>query len=363
MTAVEDILEKIGVMAYITDPSTDDVIFVTRRARSLFSIDEGESGDGRLDLCRSSDVLRSDARSRDMLERDPASSVTLDEYSPSTGKFFKRTDSAITLPDGTVLHLHVLDDVTDRPSHGDSGGCEDVLESERRSREIFLVGMSHDFRNHINSILGMTYISEDESDSGKLHGAMETIARVSADMIMMLDDILDMSGIESLAGARRPSRAASPPQRVEMKQEMREAREKSMEMLRALDGCTILLVDDIELHRDIVRHFLDGTGLSICEANDGQEAVDIFARDPERYSLILMDIQMPHLSGHDAARAIRALPNDHAKTVPMIAMTANALLEDEDRSFASGMNGHLTKPLERTDLLTMLVYHLRESTM
>lgn len=353
LSAIFELIERCGIMAYVTDPTTDDVIYVTGRARDLFGIDEDASERDRLGFSIDGDVLRSDESSRKKLVKDPSRSFTLDEYSPATGKFFKRTDSAFTWVDGTVLHIHVLDEVADAQE-------DDALERERAARESFLVNMSHDLRSHLNSILGMTSAIEDVRDIDKLHGAIDRIALVSMDMLTMLDDILDMSGIESLDGCDRLMTPAAAPQRQEMKIAMREARVESARLLRSIGGCTVLLVEDIDLHREIVQLFLEGTGISIDVAADGREAVEMFGRDPERYSLILMDVNLPVMGGYEAARAIRALPNEHARSIPMIAMTANALIEDENLSFAAGMNAHITKPLDCTDFLSLLVYHLKD---
>lgn len=357
LSAIFELIEHCGVMAYITDPATDDVIYVTSRARYLLGIDENASERDRLGFSLDGDVLRSDERSRKKLVKDPSGSFTLDEYSPATGKFFKRTDSAFTWVDGTVLHIHVLNEVAEG---NNECAQDDSLEREREARESFLVNMSHDLRSHLNSILGMVSAAEDVSDIDKIHTAVDRIALVSMDMMTMLDDILDMSGIESLAGCDRLTSTSTAPQRQEMKIAMREAREKSARLLRSIGGCTVLLVEDIDLHREIVRLFLEGTDISIDVAADGREAVEMFSRDPERYSLILMDVNLPVMSGYEAAKAIRALPDAHAKSIPMIAITANALIEDESLSFAAGMNGHITKPLDRTDFLSLLVYHLKD---
>ena len=93
---------------------------------------------------------------------------------------------------------------------------------------------------------------------------------------------------------------------------------------------------------------LEGTGLVILTANDGQEGVDRFRQSP--CDLILMDVQMPVMDGYAASRAIRALD----PAVPIVALTANAFPEDVDRALAAGMNAHLSKPIDLTQLLGVL---------
>ncbi len=127
----------------------------------------------------------------------------------------------------------------------------------------------------------------------------------------------------------------------------------------ALVGKRILLVDDVDINRLIVVEQLAEAKLIIDEANDGHIAVDMFANSPEGYyNLILMDLQMPQMDGCTAAKAIRQLPREDAKSVPIIALTANVFAEDIDKAIAHGMNAHLAKPLEYDKLLTLLVRYM-----
>ncbi|MDR1684959.1 MAG: response regulator [Desulfovibrio sp.] len=127
-------------------------------------------------------------------------------------------------------------------------------------------------------------------------------------------------------------------------------------------GNRILVVDDVEINREIITALLDDTG-AVCEcAENGQEAVDLFAASPEgRYSLILMDVRMPVLDGCEAARRIRALRRPDARTVPIIALTANVFKEDLEAVAAAGMNGHLGKPIEYSTVMEVIGQALRRS--
>jgi signal transduction histidine kinase/ActR/RegA family two-component response regulator len=112
-------------------------------------------------------------------------------------------------------------------------------------------------------------------------------------------------------------------------------------------GKRLLLTEDIAINREIVRELLSGTHAEIHEAADGRQALDVFSASPGGFfDLVLMDVQMPNMNGYEAAGRIRALDRADAKRVPIIAMTANAYKEDIDKALASGMNGHLAKPID-----------------
>ncbi|MDR1946961.1 MAG: PAS domain-containing protein [Desulfovibrio sp.] len=135
-----------------------------------------------------------------------------------------------------------------------------------------------------------------------------------------------------------------------------DAAEAIVSDISALAGRRALLVDDVEINRVIVIEMLSDTGMIIEEAEDGVVALEKFAKSvPGYYDMIFMDVQMPNMNGYDASTAIRALERDDARNVPIFAMTANAFKEDVERAMASGMDGHLAKPLEADKLLELLL--------
>jgi len=129
---------------------------------------------------------------------------------------------------------------------------------------------------------------------------------------------------------------------------------------RAVDyhGKRILLAEDVEINREIVLVVLEPLGLKIIEAENGQKACDLFRANPSGFDLIFMDIHMPGIDGYEAARQIRAIDHPAAKTVPIIAMTANVFKEDVERCLAAGMNGHLGKPLDFNAVRAVLAKYL-----
>ena len=106
----------------------------------------------------------------------------------------------------------------------------------------------------------------------------------------------------------------------------------------------ILVADDDRAHRDMLRANLEHAGYSVMEVTNGQEAVRcVKTQHPD---LVLMDMRMPEMDGLTATRIIRAMNRKDAKEIPIIALTANALDEDVQRSMQAGLNAHLTKPVE-----------------
>ena len=127
------------------------------------------------------------------------------------------------------------------------------------------------------------------------------------------------------------------------------------ETIPNLEGKTILLVEDVEINRDILIELLADTKAKFHEAVNGKEAVTKFNESQlYYYDLIFMDIQMPLLDGYEAARRIRGLKRPDAVNIPIIAMTANAYKEDVEKAFAAGMNGHLSKPVDIKAMMRML---------
>ena len=126
------------------------------------------------------------------------------------------------------------------------------------------------------------------------------------------------------------------------------------------DGKRVLLVEDIEVNREIAKAILTEIGLDVEDASDGSDAVKMFNdAPPNHYDIILMDVQMPVMNGYDATKNIRALNRLDAHTVPIVAMTANAFEEDKENALKCGMNDHLAKPLDIPKLLETLNKYLK----
>ncbi len=117
----------------------------------------------------------------------------------------------------------------------------------------------------------------------------------------------------------------------------------------------VLLVEDNELNREIATAILEEMGVTVDSAEDGDVAVAAIDKAPsDRYDLVFMDVQMPRMDGYTATREIRTLPDNRKANIPIIAMTANAFEEDKRKSFKSGMNGHVIKPISIKTIVEVL---------
>ena len=131
-----------------------------------------------------------------------------------------------------------------------------------------------------------------------------------------------------------------------------------------LEGLHALIAEDNELNLEIAKLMLEETGICVECAADGKEAVAKFEEsEPGYYDVIFMDIMMPYMNGWDATRKIRTLQRPDADKIPIIAMSANAFAEDIINSHISGMNWHLTKPIDADKLMTALKECIRKNNI
>lgn len=119
-------------------------------------------------------------------------------------------------------------------------------------------------------------------------------------------------------------------------------------------GRHVLLAEDIAINREIACTLFEAEGLKVDCACNGREAVDMFAANPGKYSIIFMDIKMPKMDGLEATMLIRRLPSAEAKLIPIVAMSANVFQEDIKHYLASGMNAHIGKPFAMEQVLQVL---------
>ena len=129
--------------------------------------------------------------------------------------------------------------------------------------------------------------------------------------------------------------------------DMKDRTETEEKTETSIQGLHVLLTEDNELNMEIAEFVLQNEGTVVTKAWNGQEAVDIFRKSsPGEFDVILMDIMMPVMNGYEAAKMIRSLDREDAKVIPIIAMTANAFIEDRMRAKEAGMDEHIAKPVD-----------------
>lgn len=137
--------------------------------------------------------------------------------------------------------------------------------------------------------------------------------------------------------------------------------EQKQHLHKDLTGIHVLMAEDNDLNAELATIMLEDAGMIVTRASDGKEVVDLFKNNPRgTYDLILMDIMMPNMDGHQAAKTIRALgiERSDAVTIPIIALSANAFIDDIQESLDSGMNDHISKPINREELIDTITKYI-----
>ena len=132
---------------------------------------------------------------------------------------------------------------------------------------------------------------------------------------------------------------------------------QSLSVLKQLSGACILLVEDNEVNQQVAREIIESAGCIVELAEDGLQAVQKTKDQPQKYELVLMDIQMPVMDGYEAAAEIRK--NKRLDTLPIVAITADAIVGIKEKCFKAGMNDFITKPFEPSGILNVLLKHIK----
>ena len=208
------------------------------------------------------------------------------------------------------------------------------------------------------SKLFQSFVQVDSSISRKFGGTGLGLA-ISKKIVEMMHGNIHVESVEGKGSAFIFTIKAELPQRAADADESEfEASDRLNAVIDACAGKRILLAEDIAINREIVIALLENFRVDIIEAEDGQQAFDKFTAAPEEFDLIFMDINMPRVDGYESTKRIRSFDHPRAKTVPIIAMTANVFKEDIERCLATGMNDHIGKPLNFDDLTAVLKKYL-----
>lgn len=209
-------------------------------------------------------------------------------------------------------------------------------ERMNNDRAYFLRRMSHDIRTPVNGIRGIVGISRMYAGNEEKQEECRNKIIKSCEALL---DIVNASDPESGAAAEK----------------------NTLNARESINGAVILLVEDDSMNMEISDFLLRSEGATVVKAWNGKEAVDAFASSEAGYfDVVLMDITMPVMNGLEAARRIRAMQRPDAKSVPIIAVTANAFTDDREESFKAGMNEHITKPADVDKLIATICKYINK---
>ena len=212
------------------------------------------------------------------------------------------------------------------------------------------IGMSEEFLEHIFDVFSREQSTTVSGVQGS--GLGMAITKNIVDMMGGQIKVKSKEGEGSTFFVILDLRLAEEPVKSEHPETTDGGQHKAEEKIKYdYSGIKALLAEDNELNCEIATAILEETGMTVDSVNDGDAAVSAISEAPaDRYDLVFMDIQMPRMDGYTATREIRKLSDDKKANIPIIAMTANAFEEDRQMAYRSGMNGHVIKPLNITDI-------------
>ena len=232
-------------------------------------------------------------------------------------------------PEGHSIHVEVHETVSENPSKiRYIFSCEDTG-----------IGISEEYLPHIYEEFSREHTSTENKVPGTglglsiiksmielMGGSIQVESRQGIGTKFTVDLSFDMASKEEVYGSRNAIKTSA---------------------IHTIKGKRILIAEDNELNAEIAKTVLEDVGALVTRVEDGQQAVELFKEKPAgTFDAILMDLMMPVMDGYTATREIRSLERSDSKTIPIIAMTANAFQEDAEKCIAVGMNAHLAKPLD-----------------
>ena len=243
-------------------------------------------------------------------------------------------------PEGHSIHVEIHELVSENPSKVRYiFSCEDTG-----------IGMSEEYLPHIYEEFSREHTTTENKVPGTglglpiiksmielMGGSIQVESRLGIGTKFTVDLSFDIASEEEVYGSQDTIKSSA---------------------IHTIKGKRILLVEDNELNAEITKTVLEDVGALITRAENGQQAVELFKEKPAgTFDAILMDLMMPVMDGYTATRKIRSLERADAKTIPIIAMTANAFQEDAEKCIAVGMNAHLAKPLD-IEKMMITICHL-----
>ena len=258
---------------------------------------------------------------------------------------------------GNPLHLkQILMNVIDnalkynRPHgsvtvHAEERACRGGIADYRFVIEDTGIGIGEEFKKHI-----FEPFAQEHQDARTYY---QGVGLGMSIVKKMVDQMKGSIEVDSQVGKGSVVRITLPLQ-IDGEQHAQPVKEEQNQ-LDSIDGMRVLLVEDNEINCEIVEFMLREAGAEVVTANDGKEAVDLFAEAaPGTFDCILMDLMMPVMSGYEAAHVIRGMNRSDAKSVPIIALSANAFEEDVALAKDAGMNEHLAKPVDIRKMFALM---------
>ena len=240
-------------------------------------------------------------------------------------------------PEGHSIHVEVHEAVSEDPSKiRYIFSCEDTG-----------IGMSEEYLPHVYE----EFSREHTTTENKVPGTGLGLSIIKS-MIELMGGSIQVESRQGIGTKFTVELSFD----IESKEEVYESQNTiKPSAIHTIKGKRILIVEDNELNAEITKTVLEDVGALITRAENGQQAVELFKEKPAgTFDAILMDLMMPVMDGYTATRKIRSLERSDAKTIPIIAMTANAFQEDAEKCIAVGMNAHLAKPLDIEKMKTII---------
>ena len=246
-------------------------------------------------------------------------------------------------PEGHSIYVEVHEAVSENPSKiRYIFSCEDTG-----------IGMSEEYLPHIYEEFSREHSTTENKVSGTglglpiiksmielMGGSIQVESRQGIGTKFTVDLSFDMASKEEVYGSRNAIKTSA---------------------IHTIKGKRILIAEDNELNAEIAKTVLEDVGALVTRVEDGQQAVELFKEKPAgTFDAILMDLMMPVMDGYTATKKIRSLEHSDAKTIPIIAMTANAFQEDAEKCIAVGMNAHLAKPLNIEKMMTTICHLVKK---
>ena len=214
------------------------------------------------------------------------------------------------------------------------------------------IGMSKEYLPHIFEEFSREYTSTESKVTGTGLG------------LPIVKSLIDMMGgtieVESQLGCGTKMNVVLPFELASEKQILEEKQKEKEKISDSILGKRVLLAEDNELNAEIAMTVLKENGLKAERAANGKQCMEMLKKMPEDYyDMILMDIQMPEMDGYEATKRIRNL-DDARADIPIVAMTANAFEEDRQKALESGMNAHVSKPVDMNMLFKVMAQNLKK---